>query len=76
MVFSSLAASCCCYAENLLIPAVQIPAAASDWAGAVSDAAGHELKATADFADVVGGTGELLEGLSAKGIFVSARPRR
>lgn len=29
MVFSSLAASCCCYAENPLIPAVQISAAAS-----------------------------------------------
>lgn len=29
MVFSSLAASCCRYAENPLIPAVQIPAAAS-----------------------------------------------
>jgi hypothetical protein len=29
MVFSSLAASCCCYAENPLIPAVQVPAATS-----------------------------------------------
>ena len=47
----------------------------TDWAGKVSDVACCELKAAADFADVVGGRGELLGGLPTRCIIISARLR-
>ncbi|PKP85782.1 MAG: hypothetical protein CVT80_00740 [Alphaproteobacteria bacterium HGW-Alphaproteobacteria-2] len=59
MVFSSLAASCCCYAENPLIPAVQIFAATSLTQGLIlndSDDAHSGIYGSAQN-DVINGNG-------------------